>query len=276
MSLRCYSTKLPRFTETLKEASKPALQNSLLISKPFGLNSPTLLNPNNENAISYQSLKYNLFSSEAKEKRQKVLDHDIAHSPFYESKSFENVNGKIFTPPISYFKKDKSKFFPDFISNTLTSNDVRFGSMLGGKISIVRIYSTISGDQVSKTYFQDDSINYLDNNDEFSSKFPLSQIIDINMPQSAIKRFLVNLSKNNLKKIVPIERQSKYFILPYDVFPLEVRKELNCDNTCSGYIYLLDNTGRIRWATSGSANESEYSLMWKCVAGLEKELKKQL
>lgn len=270
--------KLPRVAETLKQAAKPALQHSLLVSKPFGLSEPILLNPSSSQRYDISSIRDQLFSSEAKEKRQKELDHDIAHSPFYESKSFENVGGKIFTPPISFFKRDKSKFFPNFLGDTLVGKNENFGALLEGKVNIVRIYSTISGDNVSKTYFQsptDAKVNYLEasGNEEFTSVHPNTQILDLNMPQTAVKRFFVNISKGNLKKLIPQNRHDKYFILPLKLFPLQVRQELNCDNVCSGYIYLLDLEGRIRWATSGSANEAEYSLMWKCVAGLERELK---
>ncbi|CAH2353123.1 mitochondrial ATPase complex subunit Atp10p [[Candida] railenensis] len=271
--------KLPRIAETLKQAAKPALQHSLSVSKPFGLSEPTLLNPLNGNS-SYDlgSIKDQLFSSDAKERRQKELDHDIAHSPFYESKSFENVGGKIFTPPISFFKRDKSKYFPNFLGDTLIGKNENFGKLLEGKVNIVRIYSTISGDNVSRTYFQSqtgDKSNYLEGSgyEEFKKLHPNTQIIDLNMPQTAVKRFFVNISKGSLKKMIPQERHDDYFILPYKLFPLQVRQELNCDNVCSGYIYLLDQEGRIRWATSGSANEAEYSLMWKCVSGLERELK---
>lgn len=279
-SVRFLSTpKLPRFAETLKEASKPALQHSHLISKPFGLAAPTLLNPQTSDKydLSYTAVKHKMFSADAKEKRQKVLDHDIAHSPFYESKSFNNVNGKIFTPPVSYFKRDKSLYFPDFLADTLVNKEQRLGSLWEGKVSIVRVFSTVSGENCSKTYFDSDQGNYLtDGYQSFSTKYPSTQIIDVNMPQTALKKFIVNLSKGNLKKLIPEPRHNKYFIAPYKLFPLDVRKELNCDNVCSGYIYLLDAKGRIRWATSGSANEAEYSLMWKCVAGLEKELKTTL
>lgn len=270
MFRRFYSSpKLPRFAETLKEASKPAVQQSVQIAKPFGLETPRLVGQ-----AQGTSLKHQLFSSDAKEQRQKALDHDIAHLPFYESKSFENTGGKIFTPPISFFKRDRSRFFPDFLGDTLSVPQQRFSQLLKNKISIVRIFSTISGDNCSRTYFESPAGNYLtDAYKQFSGTHPHTQLIDLNMPQTAIKRFFVNMSKGNLRKLTPPERHGSYFILPYKTFPLDVRQQLYCDNVCSGYVYVLDDSGRIRWATSGLASEAESALMWKCVAGLERELK---
>ncbi|KAK6453781.1 ATPase assembly factor ATP10 [Scheffersomyces xylosifermentans] len=265
--------KSPRFVTTLKEASKPALEKSRPITKPIGLDSPILLNHKIGDTYSLTNIKEELFSSEAKERRQKKLDYEIKHSPFYETKSFRNTNGKIFTPPISFFKKDKAKYFPDFISTTLDGQQRSLYEILTGKVSIVRLYSTVSGEQCSHTYFKEEGKDFAGGDyTEFQSKYPKGQIIDINIPQNWMKGFFLGLSKSSIKKTIAPERHGKYFILPDHIFQYDVREKLYCDNMCSGYIYLLDHNGKIRWATSGYSNEEESALMWKCVKGLEKEL----
>lgn len=263
----------PRFTQTLKEASKKPLEKPQPTLRPFGLETPVLLNHKLTNLWTLKGLNAELFSSEAKERRQKQLDHDIVHSPFYESKSFTNTNGKIFTPPVSYFKAEKSMYFPDFVSLTLDQPKQSFYELLENKVNIVRLYSTVSGEKCANTYFEVDGENYLTSGfDKFLKDYPNSQIIDINIPQNWAKELLVNLSKSNIKKTVPNPRHKSFFILPYQTFSFEIKQKLNCDNSCSGYIYLLDSQGRIRWATSGFSNEDESKLMWKCIKGLEKEL----
>lgn len=267
--LFCSSTstlqrQVPRFVTTLKEAAKPALEKAQAINRPFGFDSPTKIGQNHGQLS-------NPFSAAAKEQRQRQLDHDIAHSPFYESKSFSNTQGKIFTPPVSYFKKDKAKYFVDFQGYTLLNEKRQLSQLLKGKVTLLRIFSTISGENCANTYISD----YLDENGykTLQEKYPNTQIVDVNLPQSWIKGLFVKMAKSNLKTIVPPARQNLYFILPNTLFTLEVKKTLKCDNMCSGYLYVLDEDGKIRWATSGFSNDEESEVLWRTVRGLEKEMK---
>lgn len=262
----------PRFTKTLSEASKPPLQKPHVILRPFGLEEAKLLNKKSFDIASL-NVKELLFDKELKEARQAQLDYEIKHSPFYESKSFTNTNGKIFTPPVSYFRNDKAKYFPDFVGNTLVHRNQQFSSLLSEHISIVRIYSTISGEKCADTYFKNATKNYLTKDYmEFQEEFPHSQIVDINIPQNWLKGFFVKLSQGNIRKLVHSARHDKYFIVPTRVFPFDVKEALLCDNACSGYIYIVDREGKIRWATSGYANDEEIKIMRKCLKGLENEM----
>lgn len=276
-SARCFHTstllRAPRFAKTIKEAAKPPLTKSATINRPFGLDKPALLNHKITETFQLGKIKHELFSAEARERRQKKLDYEIVHSPFYESTSFSNTNGKIFTPPVSYFKADKSKYFPDFICKNIEGNQTSlFDILVQKKVNIVRLFSTMSGENCIKTYFEQDGTNLAnDGYEQFEKLYPNSQMIDINIPSNWAKGFLINLSSNSIKKLIPEGRRSNYFILPEHTLQYDVRQKLNCDNMCSGYIYLLDQEGKIRWATSGYANEEELKLMWKCVKGLEAE-----
>ena len=265
----------PRFLTTLKEAAKPPLTVPKSITKPFGLDKPVLLNHKVSDTYTLGNIREELFSAEAKERRQKKLDYEITHSTFYETKSFRNTNGKIFTSPVSYFRNDKSKYFPDFISANINGDQKSLGEILEGKVNLVRLYSTVSGEQCVKSWFKSEEKDLAGTNyDEFETSYPTAQIIDINIPQNWLKGFILGLSKSNIKKTMPPSRHENYFILPDHIFKYDVREKLLCDNMCSGYIYLLDHNGRIRWAGSGYADEEEKKLMWKCVGGLERELAK--
>ncbi|CUM51494.1 uncharacterized protein AC631_01885 [Debaryomyces fabryi] len=269
---RLLDIKTPRFTQTLKETSKPALTKSHLITRPFGLDSAIMINQAGHGMTGLVSNK--MFGSDAKERRQKQLDYEITHSPFYESKSFTNTNGKIFTPPVSFFKREKSKYFPNFVGTTVEGKDQSLFGLLEGKVSIVRLYSTVSGERCSETYFNVEGQNYLTSGySAFETEHPMSQIIDINIPQNLLKGLLVRLSRGSIKRSIPKQRHNKYFVVSDKLFLFDIRQKIMCDNMCSGYIYVLDHQGHIRWATSGYADEAELKLMWKCVRGLEKELK---
>ncbi|KAI5964411.1 ATP10 [Candida theae] len=262
----------PRFVDTIKEVSKPAQEDSYNVTRPLGLTKPVLLNHKLSDTYSFSNIVGELFGAQAKERRQKNLDFDLKHSPIYDMKSFQNTKGKIFKPPISWFKQDKSLYFPDFIAKTLTGESNSLYDVLNNKYSIVRLYSTVIGEQCSRSYFKVDNEDYYSTNyKSFVEKFPNFQIIDINMPSSWIKGFVLNLSLSNLRKMISPERYQNYFILPLHILAPEIREQLHCDNQCTGYIYIIDSFGKIRWATSGYSTPEDLQLMWKVVKGLEKE-----
>lgn len=265
----------PRFVNTFKETIKPAQEKSYNILRPIGLSKPVLLNHKLSDTYSFHGIYEELFGPKAKERRQKQLDYDLKHSPIYELKSFQNTKGKIFTPPISYFKAEKSLYFPDFIAKTLGGHLKSFYDALGDKVSIVKMFSTVAGEQCTKSYFDVDGKNfYAADFKTFTQDYPNCQIIDVNMPQSWIKGFALNLGSGNLKKSLNSneERYDNYFMLPAHIIPSEIRELLHCDNQTTGYIYIVDSMGRIRWATSGYATPADLKLMWKVVKGLDKEV----
>lgn len=277
--LRSFSTSFvrtkaqPRHRISIQKATKPAQKESVEITSAVGLDSPVLLNHNLSDTYKLNNLYHELFSPEAKEARQKKLDYEMEHSPLHDSKSFHNTNGKIFTPPVSYLKPERSKYFPDFYAKTLDGNQRSLYEALGNKISLVNIFSTITGEKCTRSYYKtDDKDYYLKDYNEFIEKNPNVQILDVNIPQNWMKGFILNLSISNLKKMVPPERTNDYFILPDRIFQYTIRQELMCDNQCAGFIYILDPQGRIRWLTSGYANPEELTLMWKVIDKLQEEL----
>lgn len=270
MNARLFSTcsrvqekKAPGFLRSALATSEPALTKPEVISRPFGFEKPTRIGQAKFSLKGY-------FSEEAKERRQRQLDHDLKHSSFYEFKSFNNTKGKIFLPPVSYFKKDKSRYFPDLAAKTLSNNTHTLSDILRNKVTILRIFSTISGERCANTYVE----KYLseDGYAEFQTKYPRSQIVDLNIPQTWAKGWFAGLLKGNLRKNIASARHDGYYLIPHGLFDVDTKKILKCDNTCSGYLYVLDSENHIRWATSGNATEQELEILWKSVRGLELEL----
>lgn len=256
-------SKSPRFVATLKKASEPALSKSEPTTRPFGYSLPTTLEAHDWSWTL-------LFSESASDKRLRQLNHDIKHSAFYESKSFQNTNGKIFTPPQSYFRRDKALYFPLFVNKNLEGQSVKLSDLWKDHVTLVRVYSTMSGEKCASTYLNE----YLskEGGEKLAQKFPNTQIVDLNVPQSTVKGLFVHAAKSNLRKTIPPHRVDKYFIVPAGLFDVDVRHTLRCNNTCLGYVYVLDDSGKIRWATSGYALDAELEVLWRTVEGLEKEL----
>ncbi|CAI5755977.1 unnamed protein product [Candida verbasci] len=261
----------PGFLKTFNAATKPAQKQSFSITKPFGLEKPILLNHKLSDTYSFSNIYQELFGEQAKERRAKQINYDLKHSPLFDSKSFRNTNGKIFNSPISYFKQEKSLYFPDFITKTLTGESRSlYDVLVEKKVSIITLFSTGSGYNCVQTWFKEDGKD-LYKDSSFEKENPNAQIIDINLPQSWLKGFITKyFALPNIKKMLPELRQNNYFILPNHIFSFNIKEKLYCDNQCSGYIYIVDSMGKIRWAASGNSTPEEYKLMWKTIKNLQK------
>ncbi|KAK6203038.1 Atp10 protein [Scheffersomyces amazonensis] len=262
----------PAFLKTISNATKSPLRQSIAITRPIGLERPTIIN-SKHNSFQISGIFKELFGSEAKERRRESVDYDLKHSLFYEAKSFTNTKGKIFTPPISYFKKEKAKYFPNFIAHPLIGPETEFYQSLKGKVSIVRMFSKQSAFDCVKTYFETNKGDLAtDKYSEFLSQHSKSQIIDITLPNRWYEGYFLKKASGSILKKLPIERKDKYFILPLSEFPYSVRQQLVFEISTTGYIYVVDQDGKIRWCTSGNANPEELAFLNKCISKLEQEL----
>lgn len=264
-TLQPIHSKFPRILNTVKAVTDPPLSKPGVVSRPFGYEAVTTLKSKHVPITK-------LLTAEGRELRRRQIDYDLGHSPFYESKSFSNTKGKIFKPPISYFKQEKAKYFPNLKATLLLGQELELLNLFQGKVSLVRIFSTVSGYNCTKTYL-DDSLakkGYV----EFQQKYPHTQIIDLCVPESWLKGLITKLAAGSIRKTLPRERYDTYFLLPYGLLDWEARRTLKCDIKCGGYLYLVDEQAKIRWATSGNATSDESDTLWRAVNSLDKSLQK--
>lgn len=259
-SLRQLSTSSrrfePGFISTLNEAAKPPLTASISVTRPIGYSLPRLLNPSKP--FTLLGFYASLMLPEARLFRQRKLDHDVRHSPFYESKSFNNTNGKIFLSPPSYFQAARALYFPDFSSRTLDSTRC-ISEVFPGKVLVVKVYSTILGANCTELYVSKLEL------------VPAVQIVDINVPENWAKLATVYILIPSLRKSIPLDRHDLFFVVSPKVFNFEVRQKLLCDNTCGGYIYVVDGQGKIRWAASGNASAKDQQELQRIVNAIKAE-----
>ena len=184
-------------------------------------------------------------------------------------KSTKYSQGKLFIAPVSYWKEDKALFFPHLIGTAMDgTKQQNIEDMLRGKTSIVRLFSTASGDKLSSSYFQGivDDNKKTDYLTEADARLSLNdsnvQIIEVNLVENAVKSALVKTLARWANR-VPSWRQPFYFECSRGQWPFSVRDELFCNNVFSGYVFLVDQQLKIRWAACGEATPSEKEALWK-------------
>lgn len=208
--------------------------------------------------------------------RQEILEREMARSGMYDVYTFRHTRGKLFHSPPTYWKAEKSLYMPNFTGQDLQSSKVKgTSSTLKGKISVVRMFSSKVGEEKSQSYFSYPDKNYLtpEGYETFLESYPNSQIVDINVTENALKALFVKMSKSGIRKTLHKSRMDKYFIVPKKGLDINIRESIQFINSFSGFIYVLDQEGRIRWAACGDANDSERNLLWRTVRALEKEYK---
>ena len=82
------------------------------------------------------------------------------------------------------------------------------------------------------------------------------QRVDINVEEDLLKASLIRLFMPSLRRKLPAAQHERYFLVRRGLTD-EIREGIGMLNGKVGYVYLVDNECRIRWAGSGRAGESE-------------------
>jgi len=97
------------------------------------------------------------------------------------------------------------------------------------------------------------------------------QIVRLNVERNPIKAWIVRFFFWSLRRYFPKQDWGKYFLVTNDL-PEEVREATGIFNRSVGYVFLVDEHCRIRWAGSGDASDDERQSL---VRGLKKLVDQQ-
>lgn len=84
----------------------------------------------------------------------------------------------------------------------------------------------------------------------------LVQKVDINLEENAMKAWLVRMFMWRMRANLPKEQHERYFLVRKGLTD-GLKEAIGMMNSKVGYVYLLDENCRIRWAGSGPAEEGE-------------------
>ncbi|EJS42615.1 atp10p [Saccharomyces arboricola H-6] len=238
--------------------------------KPIGLTEA----PKHKVVYSQGNSLKDMFDSQKTDHRVKELSVEFSKSGLYDIQVFQKTKGKLFLAPISYWKDTKALYFPHLVGTSMDGKkEQNIEDLLRGKTSVVRLFSTASGDKLSKSYFQETTkdsktIDYLIGADaRLSLKNHNVQIIEVNLIDNAVKSALVKMLARWANH-VPTWRKPFYFECSRAQWPFSIREELFCNNVFSGYVFLVDQHLKVRWAACGEANSSEKEALWKFAKSL--------
>mgnify|MGYP001423302728 FL=1 len=88
-----------------------------------------------------------------------------------------------------------------------------------------------------------------------------------------LKAFLVNLFLGQLRQVIPKEQQANYLVSNQNME--YVRESMGMTNSKVGYVYLIDENLRIRWAQCAEPTAEEIQSLESCTGVLLKRLEKK-
>lgn len=283
------------FTTTASNQLLRALNNTLQKTSPKNFERKEVIKPIGQlerpsplDALDKRSLiqrKNDWLKDENRLKRKENLEKEFATSGMYDMFIYRKTKGKVFISPKSYFKKDKALYFPNLIANenlvkqkNISTYNAFIDNGNHSKYSILRIFSNGVGEKHTKRYFADGENNFLNSNESYHQllqKYPHSQVVNFSLYDNFFKKWLFKTftAKNMAKKSVSEASYLKnYFLFDSSKFTVPFRETINYLNSVTGYIYIVDNSGKIRWLSSGDPLKSDLDTMWNTIKGLEHEL----
>lgn len=147
-------------------------------------------------------------------------------------------------------------YFPNLFGRTLRKSDPLQDTtpVLRGKISVVSVFSTLWAEKQTATFVRPKSNPTLQTLVKRSGS--IAQFVEINVEQNWLKAWLVRLFMGSMRRKYPTEQHGKYFLVTKGV-TRSLQEEIGMMNGMVGYVYLVDDACKIRWAGSSAALAEE-------------------
>ena len=187
-------------------------------------------------------------------------------------RDFKNIrkyrSGKTFMANPRIFKKDAALYFPNFHGDTLEGKKQDTTNVLQGRISVVNVYSSQWGLTQVETFTGKNTNAGLHG---ILAQYPgVAQMVDVNIEENSMKAWIIALFQWRLKVSKSKEEWGRYFVVRRGVSE-RIRETIGLLNGRVGYVYLVDQNCKIRWAGSGNAEGSEMEDMNRGFARLVSE-----
>jgi ATPase complex subunit ATP10 len=176
--------------------------------------------------------------------KRKQLVAEIMTSYWQDVKDMGRTRGKFWAMPTRLIRAERALYMPNFhgkVLRDMSSSDTIEAVSHSG-VSILCLYTTGLGQIHCNTYFE-----------QLSSETPR---IDVHVQENPLKALLARVFLGSERKKRTAEAQARYFFVGERLAP-EMKADIAMVNVLSGFVYLLDQRGRIRWAACGRASEEE-------------------
>ncbi|TXT10747.1 hypothetical protein VHUM_02252 [Vanrija humicola] len=215
------------------------------LSRPLG----TPIPPSSDPKTRQERIDQMLDKKRRKEER-KALVKEATQGYFHDYHLARKANGgKLWVAPPVLIREDRALYFPDVSGKALTGNVVHTTDLFRGRVSLVSIVNT----RVSEEHVQ----SYVEPVLEDWAGQPGFNYVQINHQPNALKGLLISLFVSSLKRTIPEDRWGSYLISSGEWSEFDVSQPLGIENKLLGYVYLVDENAKVRWAGCAQATPKE-------------------
>lgn len=209
------------------------------------------------------------------------MTKQIAKPYFRDWSNLRFSKGKIFKCNDRSFSGDASLWFPNFYGKTLAKGLDRIErkdgyrglgrdtvDVMRGKISVVSIVSSMWAKAQVDTFISAEQNPELQ--EVLQGNKDVAQNVWINMENNWIRWWLLQTFRGNLRKGKSEEEQRRYFMVRRGVDDV-MKEAIGALNDKVGFVYLVDEDCKIRWAGSADAEAGEKESMVRSLKQLVQE-----
>ncbi|KAJ4367637.1 Mitochondrial ATPase complex subunit atp10 [Neocucurbitaria cava] len=224
------------------------------LGRPIGFKLPPQAGENTGNIKTKKDYSGMTMSQRNLEKRKDLVEK-WGTNYFRDFKNIRKYrSGKTFMANPRIFKKEAALYFPNFHGDTLAEKSADTTPVLQGKVTVVNVFSSDWGLNQAQT-FTGKSVN-AELHNIIAESPGIAQMVDINIEENSMKAWIIALFQWQLRAQRPKNEWAKYFVVRKGVSE-RIRETIGLLNGRVGYVYLVDEECKIRWAASGNAEGTE-------------------
>ncbi|KZV76411.1 hypothetical protein PENSPDRAFT_542280, partial [Peniophora sp. CONT] len=189
-----------------------------------------------------------LFDDQKRMDQRRHLIKEATTGYFYDLHMVRFYGGKTWMAPKVLIREDKALYFPNIVGTRLQDGEsAHTTDMCSGKVSVVAMLSSKISEHHAASFAAEV-------NKRFSSH-PAYQYVQVNLQENVLKSFLVTLFLSSLRSAISPHLHPTYLVSRQNMEYL--REPMGMVNSRIGYVYLVDENLRIRWAGCAEAKDEE-------------------
>ncbi|CUS10627.1 unnamed protein product [Tuber aestivum] len=181
--------------------------------------------------------------------------------------------GKSFIAPQRLIKSEHALWFPNLNGRTLVAAGKDTTDVLKGRVSLVAVFSSTWAERQVGLWGLDEIVGLVPGAGGGEEEDVVGRL-DINVEENFLRYWIVMMFRGGLRRRMRESRWRRYFIIKEGLDD-ETRDAMGYYNAKVGYVYLLDEECRIRWAGSGPPIAGERDALIRGVKKLVADSKKK-
>lgn len=193
------------------------------------------------------------------EKREKIKSA-LARPYFRDWKNLKFEKGKLWLGNEKLWKGEMSLWMPNLVGDTLAGEPFRATTeVMRGKINLVAVYQRDWAQKQAQTWYG----NGEKENPRLAKLIEEGRLnlVQVNVEDAPLARGIQSMFRWFMKRGMDKRQQENYFFVKQ--IPDSVVEEIGILNSRVGYVYLVDQDCKIRWAGCAEANDGEKEALIK-------------